>query len=249
MILTHYIVAQNQINPFTGLGELGSELNDLRSLVVFVVLMFGIGMIYLLIERSRAKRDREIQTTRRVEIETQGKIDSLQAQENSAVVTTLRDMFTEMVKANREQAESQRMVAAAIERSSNVGLANSQAITSNTEATFTVNETMKTLPAAMSAIVESAASRNLANYSAQMTGLGSSLQQIDAGIQDINKSLKSKYWMNSTDAVKIMTGVEKIAKEVKLLLAKTTGEMPVIMQTDTVELKTEITTIDTKEGD
>lgn len=224
MTIANYIVAQN-INPFAGLGELGIELNDLRSFVVVVILVFGIGMLYLVIDRSRQK-------TRRQEIESQIKIAATHAQEGNITTTTIREMFAEFAKVTQKQSETMQVVGLAIERSSNVGMANAQAITANTEATFTVNETMKTLPAAVTTIIEGAAQRNLASYTAQMTTLGTDLQAIQTGIRDINKALRDKHWLNSTDAAKIFASQERIDKVLNTLILNTMGEFPTV--TDTV---------------
>lgn len=222
MMVANSLIAQD-INPFAGLGELGSELNDLRSFVIVVILIFGVGMIYLMIDRSR-------QTTRRQELESRDKNNALQAQESSTVVTALREMFSEMAKSNREQAESQRLMAEAIDRNSTVGRQNSQVITANTEGYFAVNESIKTLPAAMSAIVEGAAQRNMAGYTSQMTGLGTDLENIRNGIKDINKALKDKHWLNSTDAAKIFATQERIDKALNTLILNTTGEFPTVTE-------------------
>lgn len=225
------IVAQN-INPFTGLGELGNEINDLRSLVVFVVLMFGIGMIYLLIDRNRTRRDNAVQETRRKEIDSQSKLEEIRAQEDATLAAANRDMFNEFVKASNKQSEAMQMVAAAIERGNSVGMANSQAITANTEAIYGNTQSIKLLPEAIGGRINSAAEKNMNQYSAQMTGIQTALQQVDKGVQDIKNELCDKQWIDNDMATKINATQEKLIEIVNQLSGKFSTQEILVVSLD-----------------
>lgn len=206
MLVANYIVAQN-VNPFVGLGQLGSELNDLRSLVVFVILLFGLGMLYLLIDKNR-------QRTKRFEVESRTKIETIHAEEEKEASRLTAELTRELIDVSKRSI-------LAIEQNSNETREFSKAFT---EAIGIIGN----LPAGIIAGVEILANRNLEQFTAQGTGIITALQRIDSGISELKNTLKEKHWLNSADATKVFDLQARIDKQLQQLIKETTGEIPVV---------------------
>lgn len=187
-------------------------------LVVIIVMM-------LIFARWRAESGKIRVRLRELENQTlaqtaQAKIEENRAQEDAANAALNAEMVREYIATMKANTETNKLIAAAIERSNNENMANSRAVTSNTEATFAVNETMKRLPDAIDTIVKSAAQNNLTQYSAQMSGLMTTLQNIGSDVLTIKRDLSSKIWITDDNAVTIKQTVEKLINEVQGLGAR-----------------------------
>lgn len=223
-------IAQLPITPdqFNALIEKAGILGAFGFIMMLIIMISLVGWMRRESARTRVRlRELELEGGKQ---SAQSKLDEIHAQEGRDTAALTTEMVREYIAAMKASTDTNKMIAAAIERSASESMAHARAITDNTNATFQVNTTMQRLPDAIGAQVAAVGEKNAEIYKQDLGRIAKSVVDLSnetAGtLEALLKEIRET--RVAVDAI-----LDHFEISVTDAIRKSTNEIPVVKAGDT----------------